>query len=81
MSYIDGDERHPSRLAILVWSKEDEVAAELEELTKSDEWVDELAYAAEKGAPIQHVREFIMSLPHVHHADFDMRFRMKLTKR
>ena len=30
--YIDGDERQPSRLAILVWSEADEVAAELEEL-------------------------------------------------
>ena len=50
--YIDGDEKQPSRLAILVWSKADEVAAELEELTKSEVWVDELAFAAEKGAPI-----------------------------
>ena len=39
-----------------------QVAAELEELTKSEVWVDELAFAAEKGAPIQQVREFIMSL-------------------
>ena len=60
--YIDGDERQSSRLAMLVWSNADEVAAELEELTKSEVWVDELAYAAEKGAPIQQVREFSMSL-------------------
>ena len=38
------------------------MAAELEELTKPEVWVDELAYTAEKGAPIQQVREFIMSL-------------------
>ena len=55
------------RLATPVWSKADEVAAELEELTKSQVWVDE----AEKGAPIQQVRELIMSLTHLHHADFD----------
>ena len=58
-----------------------EVAAELEEFTKSEVCVDELAYAAEKGAPIQQVREFIMSLTHLHHADFDMRYRKKSTKR
>ena len=81
MRYIDGEERQPSRLAILVWSKADEVAAELEELTKSEVWVDELAYAAEKCAPIQQVREFIMIPTHFHHADFDVRFRQKLTKR
>ena len=57
------------------------MAAELEELTKSQVWVDELAYTAEKGALIQQVREFIMSLTHLHHADFDVRFRQKLTKR
>ena len=57
------------------------MAVELEELTKSQDWVDELAYTEEKGAPIQQVREFIMSLTHLHHADFDMRFRQKLTKR
>ena len=51
--YIDGDERQPSSLAILVWSEADEVAAELEEVTKSQVWADELAYTAEKGAPIQ----------------------------
>ena len=65
--YIDGDERQ-SRLAILVWSEADEVAAELGKLTKSQVWVDELAYMAEKGAPIPQVREFIMSLTHLHHA-------------
>ena len=74
-------QRHPSRLAMLVWSKADEVAAELEELTKSQVWVDALAYTAEKGAPIQQMREFNMSLTHLHHADFDTRFRQKLTKR
>ena len=47
LRYIDGDERQPSRLAILVWSKADEAAAELEELTKSEVWVDELAYSRE----------------------------------
>ena len=78
---IDGDERQPSRLAILLWSKADEVAAELEELTKSHLWVDELACTAEKRAPIQQVREFIVSLAHLHHADFDVRFMRKLTKR
>ena len=31
----------------VVWSKEYEVAAKLEELTKSLAWVDELAFAAE----------------------------------
>ena len=60
VSYIDGDERQPPRLAIQVWSKADEVAAELENLTKSEVWVDELAYAAVKGAPIQQVRELII---------------------
>ena len=35
VKYIDGDERQLSRLAIQVWSKADEVVAELEELTKS----------------------------------------------
>ena len=79
--YIDGDEKKPPRLAILVWSTADEVAAEFEVLTKSKVWVDELAYTAEKGAPIQQVREFIKSLTHLHHADFDMRFRQKLTNR
>ena len=73
--YMDGDERQPSRLAMLVWSKADEVAAELEELTKSQVWVDELAYTAEKGASIQQAREFIMSLTHLHRADFDSRLR------
>ena len=62
--YIDGDERQPSRLAMRVWSKAGEVAAELEELTKSQRWVDELSCTAEQGAPIQQVREFIMSLTH-----------------
>ena len=57
------------------------MAAELEELPKSQVWVDELAYTAEKGALIQQVREFIMSLTHLHHVDFDVRFRQKLTKR
>ena len=74
-------ETQPSRLAIPVWSEADEVAAELEELRMSEVWVDELAYTAEKGAPIQQVREFITSLTHLHHADFDMRFRQNFTKR
>ena len=65
MRYIEGDERQPSRLAMLVWSKADEVAAELEELTKYQVWVDELAYTAKKGAPIQQVRHFIMSFTHL----------------
>ena len=69
---IDGDERQPSRLAIPVWSKADEVAAEVEELTKSEVWVDELACAAEKG---------FAHLHHADHADFDTRFWQKLTKR
>ena len=64
MRYIDGDERQPSRLAIQVWSKADEAAAELEELTKSQGWVDELSFTAEQGAPPQQVRESIMSLAH-----------------
>ena len=80
MRYIDGDEKQPFRLATPVWSKADEVAAELEELTKSEVWVDELVYAVEKGASIQQVRELILSLTHLHHADIDMRFRQKLTK-
>ena len=64
MRYIDGDERQPSRLAILVGSKADGVAAELEELTKFEVWVAELACAAEKGAPIQQVKELIHHEPH-----------------
>ena len=50
----------------------------LHELTKSQTWVDELAYA---DAPIQQVRDFSMSLTHLHYADFDMRFRQALTRR
>ena len=42
--YIDGDERQPSRLAILIWTEADEVATELQELTTSQVWVDELAF-------------------------------------
>ena len=47
--YIDGDERPPSRLVMPVWSKADEVAAELEELTKSEVWMDELGICGREG--------------------------------
>ena len=39
-----------------------------------------MAYTAQKGAPIQQVRESIMSLTHIHHADFHVRSGQKLTK-
>ena len=50
------------------------MVAEVEELTKSEVWVVELACMAEKGAPIQQVRELILRLTQLHHADFDMVF-------
>ena len=77
---IDGDERQLSRLATLVWSEADEVAAELEELTKS-QVARRVGMCGREGVPIQQVTEFTMSFAHLHHADFDMRFRKKLTKR
>ena len=76
--YIDVDERQ-SRLVILVWSEADEVAAELGELTKSQVWVDELAYMAEKGRP-DSASEGIHHEPHAPPPRCDVRFRQKLTK-
>ena len=68
---IDGDLRHPTKLADIVYFKAEEIRADLESLTESRRWVSTLGKVdPELRRPLS---ECILTLTLLHLADFDTR--------